>query len=142
MKKWIVFPVTILILNLASAQDSATLKKFEKLTWLEGNWHRIKMKPGQSGQENWKKISPWEMQGLALTMKGKDTVFVEKASLLIRDNRIYYVADVPENNKPVYFELTAISDQGFTCENPEHDFPKKISYQKTEGEMIAVISGN
>ena len=57
-------------------------------------------------------------------------MYVEKLKLVIKDNNIYYVADVPENKHPVDFKLIEISEMTFTCENPEHDFPKRIRYQE------------
>jgi hypothetical protein len=51
---------------------------------------------------------------------------MEMITVLIRDDAIYYVADVPQNQQPVYFKFTEITESGFACENPDHDFPKKI----------------
>jgi hypothetical protein len=39
-----------------------------------------------------------------------------KFKLVIKDNNIYYVADVPENKQPVDFKLIEISEMAFTCE--------------------------
>ena len=75
-------------------------------------------------------------------MRGSDTLFVEKLRILIRENNVYYVADVPENQKLVYFKLTEISDKGFVCENPDHDFPKKVTYQLEGNQLKATISGD
>ena len=75
-------------------------------------------------------------------MQEQDTAFIEKVTILIRDNNIYYVADVPENKQLVYFKITEIHDHGFICENAEHDFPKKISYQVDGHDLKAQISGN
>lgn len=75
-------------------------------------------------------------------MKGTDTSFVEKLKLVIKSGAIYYVSDVPENAKPVDFKITSIDDNGFVCENPAHDFPKKISYRKDGNKIRAVISGD
>jgi hypothetical protein len=35
-----------------------------------------------------------------------------------------------------------MDNQSFVCENPEHDFPKKIDYTLSDGKMTARISGN
>jgi hypothetical protein len=37
---------------------------------------------------------------------------------------------------------TEISAASFTCENPEHDFSKKIVYQKDGDKLKATISGD
>ena len=75
-------------------------------------------------------------------MKGADTSFVEKVKIVVKGGEIYYVADVPENSKPVDFKITSIDDKSFVCENPAHDFPKKIAYYKDGNNLRAVISGD
>jgi len=115
---------------------------FKKLDWLEGTWIRTNVKPGRTPHEKWQKISSTEWQGLGVNMKGSDTAFVEKLKVVIKDDNIYYVADIVENKEPVYFKFTAITDHGFVCENPQHDFPKKISYQKEGNRIKATISGD
>ena len=103
---------------------------------------RTNNKTGQSGTERWQRISPTEFFGTGTAMKEKDTVFVEKLRILIRENTIFYVSDVPENPNPVFFKLTEITAYGFVCENPKHDFPKKIEY-KLKGKLLtAAISGD
>ena len=115
---------------------------FRKLDWLEGTWTMTNVKSGRSAHEIWQKISSSEWSGLGVNMKGSDTVFVEKLKLLIKDGNIFYIADIVENKEPVYFKFTSISNDGFVCENPKHDFPKKISYQKDGEKIMATISGD
>jgi hypothetical protein len=56
--------------------------------------------------------------------------------------KIYFVSDVPEDKQPVYFAITEITETGFTCENPQHEFPKKIMYRKEGNQLKAIISGD
>jgi hypothetical protein len=144
MKKLLLLATTLLIIeginNTLVAQQ--VNKDFQKLDWLEGTWTRTNVKPGRSAKEIWQKISATEWHGLGISMKGTDTSFVEKLKLLIKDNTIFYVADIVENKEPVYFKLTSITDNSFTCENPQHDFPKKIIYQKEGDKVKATISGD
>ncbi len=102
----------------------------------------INGKPGQSGYENWTRVSAQEMKGLGVRLAGKDTLFVEKLRILVHDGRICYVADVPENQGPVYFTMAEISDHGFVFENQAHDFPKRIAYEFSGGKLKATVSGN
>lgn len=115
---------------------------FNKLKWLENTWVRTNNKPGQSGQERWQKSAAYELHGFCVTMKGNDTVFVEKLVILVKEDTIYYVAGVPENKKLVYFKLSEITDKSFVCENPDHDFPKKIAYYFDGTKLKATVSGN
>ena len=126
------------------AQDIAkeTADNFTKLSWLTGTWNRTNVKPGRKAHERWEMVGKYEMKGFGVSMKEQDTLFVEKIKLVIKDNNIWYVADVPENKEPVYFRLTEISKEGFACENPAHDFPKKISYKLDGNKLVATISGD
>lgn len=141
MKGIFLFSILIFCFSNTKGQSQA-INDFKKLAWLEGTWNRINAKSGRTGNERWTRISGTELHGLGLTMKGTDTVSIEKLKLVIKDENIFYVADVPENKGPVYFRITEITETSFSCENPEHDFPKKIIYQKDEKKLKATISGN
>jgi hypothetical protein len=141
MKKILCISLLAFCFHNLSAQTSAD-NTFQKLGWLEGTWTRTNVKPGRSGHERWVKVSETEMQGWGVSMKGSDTSFVEKIKLIAEDGNIYYVADVPENKEPVYFKLIQVLDNGFVCENPQHDFPKRIEYRLDGLQLKATISGN
>jgi hypothetical protein len=129
------------ITNTANGQERSA-QKFKKLEWLVGNWQRTNSKPGQSGYENWSKVSDTKLTGKGVTLKGKETVFVEQLELSIKDGDIYYSVIVTGEPKPVQFKLTAISKNAFVCENPQHDFPKKIAYTRNGNSVKAIVSGN
>ncbi|HEY5822722.1 MAG TPA: DUF6265 family protein [Cyclobacteriaceae bacterium] len=122
--------------------QSVTEKDFSKLSWLEGSWKRTNAKPGRTASENWKKGNSNEWIGIGVSLKEQDTSFVEKLKILVKDNAIYYVADVAENKGPVYFKFTELTSDGFVCENPDHDFPRKISYKKEGNNLKATTSGD
>jgi hypothetical protein len=124
------------------AQRNPAEPDMGKLNWLVGKWVRINAKPGISGYEQWARTSLTELKGFGARIKGSDTTITERTTLLLKDNAIYYVADVKENQKPVYFKLTQLTDNGFVCENPEHDFPKIISYVLTGNKLKATISAD
>lgn len=128
----------------ASAQTQTDVQReFEQLYWLNGTWQQTNItKPGQALVEQWTKSGDYEMRGQATTTQNGDTVFVERTTLLMKDNAIYYVADVPHNKQPVHFKLTSITPVKFVCENPDHDFPKKIVYELSGNQLRATISGN
>lgn len=138
--------IVFLLSTTIYAQQPMISKKqstdFKKLEWLLGKWNRTNGKPGQITTEEWVKESAFKLKGMGVMRKGADTAFVEKMTLLVKDNAIFFVADVKENNGLVYFKLTTITSNGFTCENPEHDFPKKIVYKLAGKDLQATISGN
>jgi len=134
----------LLVPSLSFSQPvSPKTSDFTKLSWLEGTWTRTNItKPGRSAHERWEKTNLNTLRGFGVTMQGQDTIFLEKITVLIKDDAIYYVADVPQNRQPIFFKFTEITESGFVCENPEHDFPKKISYQLEGVKLKAQISGN
>jgi hypothetical protein len=145
MNKVVLLPIFFaLIFSSVKSQSSnqSTYLTVDQLKWLEGTWTRTNSKAGQSGIELWKKVSSTELSGRGVTMHGSDTAFVEKLRIVVRDGNLFFVADVPENQKPVYFRLTEVKQNSFTCENPEHDFPKKIAYSLQGNKLNATISGD
>jgi hypothetical protein len=143
MKKLIFFLGFITISFLSEAQSvTASADNLKKLDWITGTWNRLDMKPNKSGSERWEKISPTEWQGWGVSMRGKDTSFVEKLRIIAKDNLIFYVADVKGNKDIVYFQFASLGDDHFVCENPAHEFPKRIEYKLRGNQLQASISGD
>jgi hypothetical protein len=133
---------TLVIIILAVAVQGNAQSSLSKLEWLIGSWSRTNVKPGRSGIEIWMKKSNDEFVGKGINLRGTDTTFVEKLKLISREDKIYYVADVPQNKEPVLFELTSQNGTSITFENPKHDFPKKITYELNGNQLKATISGD
>lgn len=143
MKQMIPFIILIVVTFASYAQTvTASPENLKKLDWLTGTWNRVDTKPNRPGSERWEKISPTEWQGWGVSMKGKDTSFVEKLRIIAKDNLIFYVADVKSNRNIVYFQFVSLSDDHFVCENPAHDFPKRIEYKLRGNQLQASISGD
>ena len=144
MKHSLIILFLAILVEGLQAQDIAkeTAGNFNKLSWLTGTWNRTNVKPGRKAHERWEMAGSNEMKGFGVTMKEQDTAFVEKLKLVIKDNKIWYVADVAHNKAPVFFELTGITNDGFICENAAHDFPKKIVYKLNGNKLTATISGD
>lgn len=137
----IVTGLSILIPVLVQQGTSRQTKKdFKKLSWMLDTWERTNVRPGSTAYETWQKESAALFTGMGVSLKGTDTTFVEQLRIEMKDDKIYYVADVRENATPTYFLMTEITDHGFKSENPDHDFPKLISYELKGDELTAIIS--
>jgi len=113
------------------------------LSWLLGKWNRLNTKPGQTAYEAWEKASATQWKGTGVSMKNGTKSFEEQLQLLKKEDGLFYAALVPENGQWVFFKITQHSKNHFVCENPEHDFPKKITYTlKENGQLEAIVSGN
>lgn len=125
----------------SQTQPNEALKtEFQKLEWVLGQWNRSNVREGQTANETWKRASNYTLEGIGVSMIGSDTTFVEKLRIEIKNNSIFYVADVKENATPTLFKITKFTENGFICENPNHDFPKLINYQLVGKTLTVVIS--
>jgi hypothetical protein len=117
--------------------------QIEKAAWLSGHWGAST--PEGDLTENWVKVndSVYHGESYFVTPK-KDTVFAETVVLDDVAGKMAYTVSVPGQNdeKPVRFDLTKISDTEMTFENPQHDYPSKIVYTQIKADsLVAVIYG-
>lgn len=134
--------IIVLLFVSTISYGQKTADDVKKLDWLTGTWTRTNVKAGHSGHEVWNARNGTTITGRGVNMKGVDTTFVEKFRLELKDGQIYYIADVPENKGEVFFKITDLTSKSFVCENPQHDFPKKISYVLDGKNLKATISGD
>ena len=142
MKNQNLLLIMVLAISTIAVHAQNAEQNFKKLNWLSGIWQRTDVKPGQTAEESWKISATNELTGTGITKQGDKIIFKEKLQLLIKDNQIYYIADVTTSKQPTWFKLTQLTDTVFVCENPDHDFPKKIVYQLSGNKLLATISGN
>ncbi len=140
-KKLLLIISLLLLIQISNAQES-NKQKFKKLEWLTAKWIRTNSIAGHSGYETWSKVSDLKLSGKGVTLKGNEVIFTENLELIVNGIDIFYVVRLTGEKKPVYFKLTLLNNNGFTCENRAHDFPKKITYKRSGKYVKAVISGN
>lgn len=111
----------------------------KKLDWLIGKWEGIQ---GQGiYHEEWDKISEGEITGTACTIRNGEISNIEKLKIYSNEDEVFYIAEVEHNANPVSFALTCSDATTLIFENPLHDFPKKITYEKKGNALIATIEG-
>ena len=126
----------------ATVPPVKTFAQIEKANWLIGEWGSTSKEGVLS--ETWKKLNDSTLACQTYFTVGKDTVFAESVVLEQKGDSLFYVPTIKNQNggKPVSFALTASSDQQMVFENPKHDFPQKIIYNKvTPDSLVAEISG-
>ena len=103
---------------------------------IEGTWIMY-TKTGAVG-ETWKKISEDHCQNKGFIIKGKDTIITEQVALRKTADGVFYTSTVEDQNnkKTVSFKLSSSDNKIFIFENPEHDFPKRIVYEFTDGNTL------
>ncbi len=145
---------TIVLLGLLSGLISGTLLGAEakksgkpapppaigRLGWLAGSWRMEK--GGRVIDEQWMAPAGGVMLGMGRTIaKGR---VMEHEFLQIREGPggdLFYIAQ-PSGQPEATFQITSLSDTAVSFENPQHDFPQKISYTlQTVGVLLAAIEG-
>ena len=110
-----------------------------KLGFISGCW-----KGGDKVQileEQWTRPAGQTMLGIGRTIKDGKTEFYEFLQIRERSDGIFYIAE-PNGQKAVSFKLVKVNDSQAIFENPQHDFPQRIVYQKTiDGSLLATLEG-
>src|SRR5215467_9573198 len=110
----------------------------EQLAWLTGCWE------SQSGdrivEEQWTAPRAGSMLGVGRTVKGTALVEYEFVAIRERDNRLVYIAH-PSGQPSAEFTSSSISADSVVFENPQHDFPQRIGYQRKSDGLDAWIDG-
>ncbi len=139
--KKLLFFISMMLFAFACGAQESNKQKFKKLEWLVGTWTRTNAAKEKSGYETWSKVSELKLSGKGVTLQGGKAVFVENLEFVVMGADIFYRVLVTGEKNAVYFKLTALDKDGFTCENPTHDFPKKISYRRKGNGLNAIIEG-
>ena len=81
------------------------------------------------------------MFAVSRTLAGDRLAEFEYLRIVERGGGIFYVAQ-PKGQPPTEFVATQVGSTSVRFENPQHDFPKVIRYEKrTDGTLQAAISG-
>lgn len=107
--------------------------------FLEGTW-KIE---NDDMYERWDKLNDHSMKGFSYKVVNGQMIVSEYLDIKRESDKTIYTAAVLNQNqgKGIEFVLTR-TDSTYTFENPDHDFPRKIVYQKLSDKEISVrISG-
>ena len=111
------------------------------LSWLSGDWQTA---PGGRAQieEHWMQAAGGSMIGMGRTLAGNKTYEFEYLRIEQRADGIFYVAHPKGRCPGTDFKLTRASATEVVFENPQHDFPKRITYRKgADDSLTATIDG-
>lgn len=141
--------LTAFFISCKNNQDanSETLTKptnaLETANWLIGKWGNSEN--GMDITEIWTKENDSVYTGISYAIRDKkDTVSLERIRLEKQKDKLVYIPVVKDQNagEVVKFTLTSSEEQELVFENPEHDFPQKVSYKLiTKDSLLAEISG-
>jgi len=121
-------------------QQSANNLTLNEVSWLAGRWKSKNENP--SFEEHWMTPHDGCMVGMGRETSGKKMAFFEYLRIEQREDGLFYVAQ-PRGKSPTDFKLTTKTSSSLKFENPQHDFPKTIEYEKRPNNSLLVrVSGD
>jgi len=135
----ILMALMIMATTSAVAQD-ATCSKLAAVAWLEGMWEAEDAV--RRTVEEWSFTSEQTMEGEGRVYR-KDTggqTGSESLRLVEMGGEVFYLAKTRGNALPIAFKLTACEAGAATFENPDHDFPQRLVYQRSSDSLRVDVS--
>ena len=109
------------------------------LSWMSGNWAGTRGTSGQIGfEERWSPPKGGSMFAVSRTVNRDRLSAFEFLRIVERDGGLVYVAQ-PNGGTPTEFVMTEFSAKKAVFDNPRHDYPRRITYELTDGGMTATI---
>ena len=126
---------TAVLLALAAVASAADAPTF---SWLSGHW--CSQSDDQLIEEYWLPSNAGLAIGVGRTLKAGKTVTFEFMRIETRDGVTDYLA-MHDGMPAVAFRMTASGTDWARFENPQHDFPRRVEYRRTETGLQAEIAG-
>lgn len=109
------------------------------LDWLSGNWVGTRGTAGTTTiEERWGPPLGGSMLAVNRTVSRGRLAAFEYLRIVERDGGLVYIAQ-PGGSAPTEFILTEHAPNRAVFENPRHDYPKKIVYQRSGDALTATI---
>lgn len=117
-----------LLVFVAGCNSAEKEKELDKLGWLEGTW--VNQTLTRKSVEVWQKQKDHTYLVNSWLLEGTDTIFSESIQVKPSGRDITYAVTLAGQQKdgPIIFKLAENTGSKAVFENPEHDFPRKISY--------------
>ena len=123
----------------ASKSGNEATPTLDDLNWIVADWRG---KHSGSGEfyESWTRTGD-HFVGSGYQVADGDTIFGESLRIEDRDGALFYVAGVSHNASEIGFLLVNCSKHRAVFENPDHDFPQRITYELSEDGTLYVRAG-
>nr|NQU91276.1 hypothetical protein [Bacteroidota bacterium] len=111
----------------SSADGRIKIYRNNNISRLVGEWN---LTEGNGYIEKWQFDDDTLMKGVGLSINNGITRITEKLAIVNSNSKISYLATVPGQNdgSTIAFHLVVSTDNSIVFENPEHDFPQRITY--------------
>jgi len=122
----------------APARDTSA-GALEPVAFLAGEWEATT--PEGDVRESWGPPRGGAMLGTSHTVTGGRTVFFEYVRIEARATGLVYLASPLGRHPPTAFALVESDRDRVVFENPTHDFPQRVVYERKGDRLEASIEG-
>ena len=133
----------ILIFLLSAFAFTNGEDKMQSFNWLIGSWT---MNTNRGAiMESWIKLNDSTIGGESIFIKNTGGTEQREKLRFIYSNKEYFYCVTflgQNNNEEVKFRITSFTDSSFVSENLQHDFPKRIIYNKVAKDTIHAYVDN
>ena len=110
----------------------------ERLAWLQGCWSLTTAQ--REVEEYWMAPKGTSMLGIGRTTRGGVLADYEMTLIRQTEDRLVFEAH-PANQPMAFFHSIDVSPSRIVFENPKHDFPQRIGYERKGNTLLAWIEG-
>jgi hypothetical protein len=103
------------------------------VAWLSGCWQITR--GAEVIDEQWMAPRAGVMVGMARSVRGDKVVSTESTIIRVRDGRLLYEAN-PSDQTPATFTASTATAERVVFENPQHDYPKRVAYERHGADAI------
>jgi hypothetical protein len=127
--------VSILLSGLTAADVAVNV---DQVAWLQGCWQLES--GGRIVEEQWMSPRGGVMLSMGRTVRDGKLVEYESVVLRAQAGGLAYEAH-PSGQAPAVFMSTTVTESTVVFENPTHDFPQRVGYQRHADKLLAWIEG-
>jgi len=131
-----VIPVVDVLLSILVAAGASP--SIDQVSWLQGCWQLES--GGRVVEEQWMAPRGGVMLGMGRTVRDGKLVEYESVILREQDGRLAYEAH-PSGQPSAVFTSASVSQSTVIFENPTHDYPQRVGYQRDGDSLLAWIDG-
>ena len=136
LKPAIVLAIAVVTLGGVGAQAPAGIAR---VAWLQGCWA---ISTGERVvEEQWMAPRGGTMLGMARTVRAGKLVNYETTLIREQGEALAYQAH-PSGQPSATFVSSSVTESTVVFENPAHDFPQRVGYERKGDSLLAWISGS
>lgn len=132
--------VGVVALSVSVSGGGQQASGVEHVAWLQGCWEMTSAQ--RTVEEQWMAPRGGSMIAMSRTVQGDRLVGYELVTLREQGERLAYEAH-PSGQSAAVFLSRIVTDSMVVFENPGHDFPQEVGYQRDRGgSLVAWIEGS